>query len=68
MDVIFRKYTILFRIIKKLQPDGCQTLSNIILNINMFSPLLLIRYHLVFAVHVDLNSKKVIDSHIILKE
>ena len=27
--------------------------------------LLLIRYHLLFAVHVDLNSKKVIDSHLI---
>ena len=29
---------------------------------------LLIRYHLLFAVHVDLNSKKVIDSHLILEE
>ena len=25
-------------------------------------------YHLLFAVHVDLNSKKVIDSHLILEE
>ena len=31
-------------------------------------PLLLIRYHLVFGVHLDLNSKKVIDSHLILEE
>ena len=34
----------------------------------MFIPLLLIRHHLLFAVHVDLNSKIVIDSHLILKE
>ena len=34
----------------------------------MFIPLLLIRYHLLFAAHVDLNSKKVIDSHLILDE
>ena len=33
----------------------------------MFIPLLLIRYHLLFAVRVDVNSKKVIDSHLILK-
>ena len=34
--------------------------------IRLFIPLLLIRYHLLFAVHVDLNSKIVIDSHLIL--
>ena len=49
----------------KLQPDGCETLSNVIWIINMFIPLLLIRYHLLFAANVDLNSKKVIDSHLI---
>ena len=34
----------------------------------MFIPLLLFRYRLLFAVHVDLNSKIVIDSNLILKE
>ena len=34
----------------------------------MFIPLLLIRYQLLFAVHVDLNSKIVIDSHLLLEE
>ena len=34
----------------------------------MFIPLLLIRTHLLFAVHVDLYPKKVIDSHLILEE
>ena len=34
----------------------------------MFIPLLLIRNHLLFAVHVDLNPKKVIDSHLIREE
>ena len=34
----------------------------------MFIPLLLIRYHLLFAVHDDLNSKIEIDFHLILKE
>ena len=34
----------------------------------MFIPLLLIRNHLPFAVHVDLNPKKVIDSHLIREE
>ena len=31
----------------------------------MFIPLLVIRYHFLFAAHVDLNSKIVIDSHLI---
>ena len=34
----------------------------------MFIPLLLIRYHLQFAVHVDLNSKIGFDSYLILEE
>ena len=34
----------------------------------MFIPLLLMRYHLLFAVHIDLNSKIVFDSHSKLKE
>ena len=34
----------------------------------MFIPLLLIRNHLLFAVYVDLNSKKVIDSPLIREE
>ena len=42
----------------KLQPGGSWTLSNVIWNINMFIPLLLIRNHLLFSVHDDLNPKK----------
>ena len=50
----------------KLQPVA--KLYPMSFEILIFIPLLLIRYHLLFAVHVDLNRKKVIDSHLILEE
>ena len=48
------------RMVAKLYPKSFEIL--------MFIPLLLNRYHLLFLARVDLNSKIVIDSHLILKE
>ena len=40
----------------------------VVWNIKIFIPILLIRYHWLFEVNVDLKSKLAINSHLILKE